>query len=287
MCIDIKTGKYAMNDFLSGNRIDVEGIVIWWLGQAGFALYSGGIRILIDPYLSDSLAVKYKDKEFKHIRMTPAPFQPEEISSLDAVLCTHAHSDHMDPGTVPVISKNNPDCRIVIPRAENAKAKDIGIPEGRIIGLNAGEEIEIGNIKIEAIPSSHEVSKLNGAGEYHHLGYIVKAGGLKIYHSGDCVPFPGLAEILRPMKIDVALLPVNGRDEYRSSQGILGNFSYNEAVALCIKAGIQLMIAHHWGMFSFNTVPQNELKRMILSTSDLMCILPEPSTSYAINMEGR
>jgi len=280
--MELKTGNSSLNDFLSGVTVDEEGIVIWWLGQAGFALYSGGTRILIDPYLSDFLAHKYKDKEFKHIRMAPAPCLSEDVSALDAVLCTHAHSDHMDPETVPVIAKNNPGCHMVIPRAEIARARDIGIPERQIRGVNAGEKIKIGNFEIEAIPAAHEELKINDAGEYYNLGYIVKSGGLKIYHSGDCIPFPDLAVILRSKNIDVALLPVNGRDEYRSSRGIIGNFSYREAVDLCIKAGIQFMIAHHWGMFSFNTVPREELKQMILWTSELKCILPDPEKSYTI-----
>lgn len=280
--MELKTGNSSLNDFLSGATVDEEGIVIWWLGQAGFALYSGGTRVLIDPYLSDFLAHKYKDKEFEHIRMAPAPCLPEAVSALDAVLCTHAHSDHMDPETVPVIAKNNPGCRVVIPRAETARSKDIGIPERQIRGMNTGERIKIGNFEIEAIPAAHEELKINGAGEYYNLGYIVKSGGLKIYHSGDCIPFPDLAAILRSKNIDVALLPVNGRDEYRSSLGIPGNFSYREAVDLCIKAGIQFMIAHHWGMFSFNTVPLEELKQMILWTSELKCILPDPEKSYTV-----
>ncbi|MFA6480304.1 MAG: MBL fold metallo-hydrolase [Victivallaceae bacterium] len=279
----LKIGKSSLNDFLAGITIDEEGIVLWWLGQAGFAVYSGGTRILIDPYLSDFLAHKYSDKEFKHIRLVPAPCQIGDVSALDAVLCTHAHSDHMDPGTIPVIAKNLPGCRMVLPRAEITKAKNIGIPEGQIRGLNTGEKIKVGNFEIEAIPAAHETLRINGAGEYHHLGYIVKSGKIKIYHSGDCVPFPGLAEILRSRNIDVALLPVNGRDEYRSSQGILGNFSYSEAVALCIKAGIQFMIAHHWGMFSFNTVPPEKLKKMILWTSEIKCILPEHGKSYTMS----
>lgn len=281
--MEINIGKTSLNDFLSASPIDEKGIVIWWLGQAGFALYSESTRILIDPYLSDFLAQKYKDKELKHIRMASPPCQPEEVSLLDAVICTHAHSDHMDPGTLPVIVKNNPQCRMIIPRAEIVKAKDIGLPEGQLTGLNAGEKIKIGNFEIEAIPAAHEELKMNGAGEYYHLGYIVNAGGIKIYHSGDCVPFSGLAEILQTKNIDVALLPVNGRDEYRSYQGILGNFNYREAVDLCVKVGIQFMIAHHWGMFSFNTVSQEELKKMILWTSELKCILPETGKSYTVS----
>lgn len=37
---------------------------IYWLGQAGFIIEMAGYRIIIDPYLSNSLAEKYKDVSF-------------------------------------------------------------------------------------------------------------------------------------------------------------------------------------------------------------------------------
>src|SRR5512143_877186 len=72
----------------------------WWLGQAGFAFRHDNRLLLIDPYLSDSLAEKYRDGEFKHLRLMPVPVQPSEITGCDWYLCTHAHTDHMDPQTI-------------------------------------------------------------------------------------------------------------------------------------------------------------------------------------------
>ena len=40
---------------------DQEKFYTWWLGQSGFLLQWKGNRILIDPYLSDSLTKKYAD----------------------------------------------------------------------------------------------------------------------------------------------------------------------------------------------------------------------------------
>jgi L-ascorbate metabolism protein UlaG (beta-lactamase superfamily) len=59
--------------------------------------------------------------------------------------------------------------------------------------------------------------------------------------------------------ITLALLPVNGRDLHRAGNGVPGNFTLAEALALCEAAGIPTMIAHHWGMFDFNTVTREEL----------------------------
>jgi L-ascorbate metabolism protein UlaG (beta-lactamase superfamily) len=71
-------------------------------------------------------------------------------------------------------------------------------------------------------------------------------------------PDPGLEEWLHARPIDVALLPVNGRDEFRRSRNVPGNFTLEEAVGLCHQVNIPIMIGHHFGMFEFNTVNVEE-----------------------------
>ncbi|MCG8509851.1 MAG: hypothetical protein MI741_11550 [Rhodospirillales bacterium] len=52
---------------------------LFWLGQAGFWIETGEHRVLIDPYLSDSLAEKYAGKKHDHKRMMPPPSTVERL----------------------------------------------------------------------------------------------------------------------------------------------------------------------------------------------------------------
>ena len=79
----------------------------------------------------------------------------------------------------------------------------------------------------------------------------MQVGTWTIYHSGDCVPYDGLAERLKHWKIDLALLPINGRDPAR---GVAGNFDGEEAIALAKEISAGLVIPCHYEMFEFNTV---------------------------------
>ncbi len=232
---------------------------LWWLGQAGFALKYADTLLLIDPYLSDFLAKKYKGKEFPHVRMMESPLLPEEAENINMVLCTHRHSDHLDPETVLPIANNNPECVVVIPRAEQRWGRELGLPESRIHAINAGETYTpAAGMTITAIPSAHEEINMNAQGEHHFLGYVVTLGDVTFYHSGDCLLYRGLEEWLHSRTIDVALLPVNGRDEFRRSRNVPGNFTLDEAVALCHQVNIPIMLGHHFGMFDFNTVDPDE-----------------------------
>ena len=139
------------------------------------------------------------------------------------------------------------------------------------------------NIKITGIGASHEELKINEKGDHHFLGYVFNLGGLKIYHSGDCIPYEGLIEKLRDLQIDMALLPINGRDEYRLSNNITGNFKIAEVLELCEKTEITKLIVHHFGMFAYNTVSDSELDELReKSSSKLQIIIPEINQIYKI-----
>ena len=239
---------------------------------------------IIDPYLSDCLSVKYKGKIFPHIRLMEIPLLPEKIRNLDYILSSHAHTDHMDPETLSVLSKNNTNCKIIVPRAEIKEAINRGAKKNQIIPTNDAETVELEkDIKIIGVGASHETLKINEKGNHHYLGFVFHFKGVKIYHSGDCIPYEGLIEKLRDLHIDIALLPINGRDEYRLSNNITGNFKIPEALELCDKSGIPKLIVHHFGMFAYNTVSDSELQDLReKSTSKLQIIIPEINRIYKI-----
>ncbi len=232
------------------------GLGLAWLGQAGFVLRIGEAVVLVDPYLSDHLAAKYRGTRFPHARMMAAPIAPDGFPRVDLVLCTHRHSDHMDPGTLRVLSARHPGCRFVLPASEQRHAEALGLDPARLVAADAGQALRpmaALDLVLSPIPAAHERLEQDDLGRHRFLGYGMETSGLRLYHSGDCVPYPGLAEMVRGLAADLALLPVNGRDAERAAAGVPGNFTLDEAVALCEAAAVPLLVPHHWGLFAFNT----------------------------------
>jgi L-ascorbate metabolism protein UlaG (beta-lactamase superfamily) len=263
-------------------EVDFSVVRLRWLGQAGFMISCGSDRVLIDPYLSDSLAVKYAGREFPHRRLMPPPIEPGELRGINGCLCTHSHSDHLDPGTIPSIALNNPECRFVVPKSAVTVAMERGVPSDRILPVDAGESVALsGGMNVRAVQSAHEELAVDERGYALFLGYCLTLGGITFYHSGDCIPYNGLSDALRKIGIDVALLPVNGRDEYRRSRKVPGNFTMAEAAALCREASIRMLVPHHWGMFDFNTASEDELKRGVEEAgAGLNILLPDTEMRY-------
>ncbi len=261
-----------------------DDIVLWWLGQAGFAIRFRDRFLMIDPYLSDYLAARYAGTPFPHIRMMPPAIAPVEVKGLDWCLCTHRHSDHMDPGTLSVLARGNPECRFVLPRAEGGHALEIGLPAARRVLLDDGDCFEpAADVAILALAAAHETMERDASGSCRFLGYVLRLGRVVLYHSGDCVPYGGLAERLSSIGVHVALLPVNGRDEGRRSSGIPGNFTLDEALSLIREAGIPCLIAYHFGTFDFNTVDPRDL-RLRIREHDLeeRCVVPQVGRAMRI-----
>ena len=73
---------------------------ITWLGQAGLLLERGGVQIMIDPYLSNSV----EKVEPKNYRRQPVNEELFKITP-DVMIFTHDHLDHYDPETAPLFLK--------------------------------------------------------------------------------------------------------------------------------------------------------------------------------------
>lgn len=229
---------------------------VWWLGQSGFLLKYRNETLLFDPYLSDSLSVKYQNTNKPHVRMSELVVFPSLLKNIDMVTSSHNHTDHLDAETLGTIFENNPNAKFIIPEANRAFVVDrlkckIDFP----LGLNENESLTIGHFEIIGLPAAHNFIERDEIGQCKFMSYIVKFGDFVVYHSGDTLWYEGLEETLKSYHLDLAFLPINGNKPERK---VAGNLSFQEAADLSKIADIKCVIPHHYYLFEFNTEdPEN------------------------------
>jgi L-ascorbate metabolism protein UlaG (beta-lactamase superfamily) len=153
---------------------------------------------------------------------------------------------------MPDLLAASPGAPLGLPEALLDHAEGLGLPRGRMIGLDAGKAFTWTGFSVRAVPSAHEGLDTDADGHHLYLGFVIEVEGLRIYHSGDGVDYPGLDERLGCRPYDVLLLPINGRDPAR---GVPGNMSAAEAVDVAERMEPRFVVPHHYDMFTFNTVP--------------------------------
>lgn len=241
--------KQQIDDFKSNPQEDA--FDIWWLGQSGFLIHWNGHCLLMDPYLSDSLTIKYQNTDKPHVRMSERVIDPTMLDQIDIVTSSHNHTDHLDADTlIPLLSKN-PDIRFLIPEANrDFVCERVKCASSYPVGLSDGERVVIHPFTFHGIPSAHNEIERDAAGRCKFMGYVVTFGTFAVYHSGDTLLFDGLDSLLRPFQLDLALLPINGNLPARR---VAGNMNAEEAAWLARAVEARLVIPHHYHMFAFNT----------------------------------
>jgi L-ascorbate metabolism protein UlaG (beta-lactamase superfamily) len=250
---------------------DEKNFHLWWLGQSGYLLLWKGKRILIDPYLSDSLTKKYAATAKPHVRMSERVVDPNLLKNISVVTSSHDHSDHLDGETIIPIIKNNPGIEFIIPEA-NRKfvCERVQVPENFPIGLNNGKSFTIGEFTFHGVPAKHNEIERDENGNCKFMGYVIEFGNWHIYHSGDTLWYEDMVELLKPFKVDLALLPINGNDPGR---GVAGNLNAEEAAQLGKAIGAKIVIPCHYDMFSFNTADPIVFAKECKKINQPYCIL--------------
>lgn len=241
-------------------RHQPDALSLWWLGQSGYLVQWQGQHLLLDPYLSDSLTKKYANTAKPHIRMTAIPIAPAQLNFIDVVTSSHNHTDHLDGETLGPLLQANPQLTAVVSAANVAFAAErLGVAQDRLTPLTQAAPVTVGPFTLHAVPAAHEEFDVDAAGHHKYIGLVVQAGPWTLYHSGDTLWYDGMEETLRQWPIDLALLPINGRDPAR---GVAGNLSGSEAAQIAKKISAGLVIPCHYDMFTFNTATTDEFVRV-------------------------
>lgn len=196
--------------------MEIEGVELKWLGHSGFEIIvKNGVekRIFIDPY---SLSPSVTDKA-------------------DIILITHSHHDHCSLKDIEKISRQG----MVVVCPADVQSKITKLPSVQMQVMEAGDELEINGIKIEAI-AAYNTNKEFHTKKDQFLGYLVKAKKAIIYHAGDCDKIPEMDKLTGYGKHEnnfIVLLPVSGTYTMNSDEAAEAAASINADIAIPMHYG--------------------------------------------------
>lgn len=219
-----------------------------WLGHSTVLLELDGVRLLTDPLLRARVL---------HLRRA-APLELGGLESLDAVLLSHLHHDHLDLPSLRRVGRATP---VIAPGGAGALLAQRGFT---VTELSAGESTSVGSVAVRAVRAVHDGRRAFGT-RAEAVGYVLEASR-SVYFAGDTDLYPEMAELAPG--VDVALLPIWGWGP-RLGEGHLDPRRAAEALAL-VRPRIAVPI--HWGTYypvtstrrappAFLTRPVEEFRR--------------------------
>ncbi|MEE0867967.1 MAG: MBL fold metallo-hydrolase [Clostridia bacterium] len=198
---------------------------ITWLGQAGLLFETNNIKVIVDPYLSDSVEkIQPHNKRRVPVNTDFLGIKP------DIIVLTHNHLDHTDPETLSHFLDDNSEVCVLASYNAWQTVRKFGGLKNNYVMFNRGTLWTQCNIEFEAVYAEHSDDSA--------IGVIMTAEGKKYYITGDTLYNKEIFKDL-PENIDYVFLPVNGRGN---------NMNMTEAKAFCEKIGAKA-IPLHCGLF--------------------------------------
>ena len=222
---------------------------VTYIGHATTLIEWDGLNILTDPLFSDRVLF------FKRLR--PLVFDPTNLPTLDAVLISHAHYDHLDLFSYKYIPSDVP---IIIPEGmAKAISRFVNNP---IIELATWSRYSLKEgVTICGVPAKHPGGRFLFPLRYRTChGYVVSKGNENIYYSGDTAYQEDFENLKGLFDLRFVLLPIatNSNRHWIRQR----HMNVDDAIRCWRALGKPDWMPIHWGTF-FKTL--NHPERIIQS----------------------
>jgi L-ascorbate metabolism protein UlaG (beta-lactamase superfamily) len=197
----------------------------------------------------------------KTLVIDPVDVKPKALSTVDSILLTHEHYDHLDPRLIVGIQKAT-DCAIIADAASTKKLQHT-IPNGKLTEVKPGTEIKIGEVQVKAEKSNHPAQA--------PVTYIITSEDqVKIYHTADSLPFPELAKLGQNENFDMVFCSV----------GIAPGATPQSGFEIARLTKPQIAVPYHTSTAASQREFAELLKKDLPRTA---CLIPEQNKIYQVS----
>ena len=198
---------------------------ITYLGQAGFLFEKNAFKIMIDPYLSNSVE-KINPENYRRVAVDESFFEIKP----DVMIFTHNHLDHYDPETVKHFIIPDSKITVLAPKSVWEDVRKIGGDNNYVL-FNRHTTWTENGIKFTAVKAEHS--------DITPIGIIIDDGEKKYYITGDTLYNEEIFEDI-PEDIYALFLPVNG---------VGNNMNKTDAARFAKRINAKKTVPMHIGMF--------------------------------------
>lgn len=213
-----------------------------WLGHASFVIDLGGVRLLLDPCLTNPPTVK---------RRTKLPFGIDEIKP-DLLLISHGHYDHFDARTINALGGTH---TALMPSGLGKYTKKMNLSTVEMVWH---QSFKMGNIEILFLPAYHWHSRY-GFDKNRALwgSFLIRYNGVQIYFCGDSGYNTHFAQIQKRYgDVDICIMPLGA---YKPDF-IMKNSHMNpyESIQAFNDLSGKVFVPMHYGTFLLSDEPASE-----------------------------
>ncbi|GGC72986.1 MBL fold metallo-hydrolase [Hoyosella rhizosphaerae] len=234
--------------------VEASELAVTWLGHATAIVEIDGCRILTDPVWSDRVS---PSKELGPKRMHPVPIKIAELPTLDAVLISHDHYDHLDERTVKALNASQ-SVRFIVPLGVGSHLRSWGVPDRVITELDWGDSTDMltvggktRHVSVTCTPARHFSGRGFRRNTTLWASFVIAGERRRVFFGGDTgftASFESIAADYGPF--DVTLLPIGAYSDQWPDVHMNPEEAVQAHCLLTSGAGTSVLVPIHWGTFN-------------------------------------
>lgn len=236
---------------------------ITWIGHATMLIQANGLNVLTDPMFSERASPV---QSFGPKRAQPPGLSIEQLPSIDVVLISHNHYDHLDKNTILALANRAQAATLfIVPLGVKAWFDDTGIKN--VKELDWWDSVKVKGVEFNFTPVQHWSAR--GLGDRSQTlwgGWAVFGQQTHWYFSGDTGYSQDFADTQNRFAdrqtsakgggFDLALIPVGAYEP----RWFMKEQHVNPAEAVQIHQDLKAKrsVGVHWGTFSLTDEPLDQ-----------------------------